>query len=196
VRDGEGRPVAGAWVQASRQGGSAGLLPRAMSKADGSFTLDVWGPDTFYVSAEHLGGGYPDAMNGFYGKFFGEALIVEVGESNRMEPVEVRVGPKAGRVIFKLFDEQSGRRVRSGMAKMCRTDDPRVCWSTSRAFPRGRFELLTPEVPFTIRFEVWEKDWERREALGEDGAPVELLRVDSGGRKELKIKLRRVRGGE
>ncbi len=55
--------------------------------------------------------------------------------------------------------------------------------------------MLVPEVPFTIKFGVWGKDWEEREAVGEDGLPVELLQVDLGGQKEVKVKLRRAQGG-
>src|SRR5215207_4838234 len=46
VRDREGRPVAGADVRANGQRGSAGMLPRASSKADGSFTINIWCSDT------------------------------------------------------------------------------------------------------------------------------------------------------
>jgi len=192
VRDREGRPVAGADVRANGQRGSAGMLPRASSKADGSFTINIWCPDTYTISAEHIGAGYPDVANGFYGSFFGEAPAIAVGESNHLEPVEVRVGPKAGRVILRIVDEQSGRPVESGLLRVCRIDNPRMCWSMSTAFPRGRYELLVPEVTCTIKFEVWGKDWEEREAVGDDGAPLELLQVDLGGRREVKVRLRRI----
>ena len=49
--------------------------------------------------------------------------------------------------------------------------------------------MLAPDVPFTIKFEVWGKDWERRYAVDRDGAPVEMLQVDLGVRKEVKIRL-------
>ncbi|MEJ7578016.1 MAG: carboxypeptidase-like regulatory domain-containing protein [Pyrinomonadaceae bacterium] len=194
VKDRENHPVAGAEVCANPHGPVSGIIPRGVSKADGSFTLDIWWPDTYTISAEHLGEGYPKATNGFYGDFFGEAPDITVGESNRLEPVGVMVGPKAGRVVLKILDEQSGRSVESGLVKVCRTDNPQMCMSTSTAFPRGRYELLAPEVPFTIRIGVWGKDWEERDAMGDDGVPVELLQVDLGARKELMIRLRRVQG--
>ena len=195
VRDREGRPAAGAEVRANGRRGSAGKLPAAVSKADGSFTLNITRPDTYSISAEHPGAGYPDVTNGFYGSFFGKAPAIAVGESNHLGPVEVRAGPKAGRINLRISDEQSVRPVESGLLRVCRIDNPRMCMSTSTAFPRGEYELLTPEVPFTIKFEVWDKGREEREAAGEDGAPVELLHVDLGVRKEVKVRLRRVQGG-
>lgn len=62
------------------------------------------------------------------------------------------------------------------------------------AFPHGRYDLLAPEVPFTIKFEVRGKGWETRDAVDQDGVPVEMLRVDLGVREEVNIRLRRVEG--
>ncbi len=194
VKDSENHPVAGAEVRANPHGPVAGMIPRGVSKADGSFTLDVWWTDTYTISAEHLTKGYPDATNGFYGKFFGELPVITVGESNDLKPVEVKVGPKAGRVSLKIVEDQSGRPVKSGLLKVCRTDNPKMCMSTSTAFPRGRYDLLAPEVRFTIKFEVWGKDWEKRYAVDGDGVPVELLQVDLGAQEEVKIRLRSVQG--
>jgi hypothetical protein len=192
VKDRENHPVAGAEVCANPYGPVAGIIPHGVSKVDGSFTLDIWWPDTYTISAEHLAKGYPDVTNGFYGNFFGVAPAITVSESNELQPVEVRVGPTAGRVRLKIVDDQSGRPVVSGLLRVCRTDDPKMCMSTSTAFPQGRYDLLAPDVPFTIKFEVWGKGWEKRYAVDGDGVPVEMLQVDLGQRKEVKIRLRRV----
>jgi hypothetical protein len=172
--------------------GVSGIIPCGVSKLDGSFTLDIWWPDTYTISAEHLAKGYPNVTNGFYGNFFGMAPAIMVNESNELEPVEVRVGPTAGRISLQIVDDQSGRPVVSGLLRVCRTDNPKMCMSTSTTFPQGRYDLLAPDVPFTIKFEVWGKDWERRYAVDRDGVPVEMLDVDLGVRKQVKIRLRRV----
>lgn len=194
VRDHENRSAAGAKVCAKPHNGIFGRHPCGVSKADGSFTLDVWQTGTYTISAEDLVTGYPDATNGFYGKFFGGAPSITVGESDDLVPIEVRLGSKAGKVSLQIVDDQSGRPIKSGLVRVCRTDNPQMCISTSTAFPHGRYELLAPEVPFTIEFKVWRKDWERRDAVDGDGAPVRLLRVESGARRELLIRLRRVHG--
>jgi hypothetical protein len=193
VKDRENHPVAGAEVRASPRGGVSGMIPRGVSKVDGSFTLAIWWADTYTISATHLAKGYPDVTNGFYANSFGSAPVIMVTESNELEPLEVRVGPTAGRIRLQIVDDQSGRPVVSGLLRVCRTDNPKMCMSTSTTFPQGRYDLLAPNVPFTIKFEVWGKDWERRYAVDGDGIPVEILQVDLGMRREVKIRLRRVK---
>jgi hypothetical protein len=194
VKDRENHPVAGAEVRANPYGPVSGMIPHGVSKVDGSFTLDIWWPDKYFISAEHLAKGYPDVTNGFYGSFFGVAPGITVSESNELKSVEVRVGPIAGRVSLQIVDDPSGRPVVSGLLIVCRTDNPKMCMKMSTAFPQGRYDLLAPEVPFTIKFEVRGKDWERRDAVNQDGVPVEMLRVDLGVRQEVKIRLRSVEG--
>jgi hypothetical protein len=194
VKDRQNHAVAGAEVCADPWSGSAGTIPRTVSKRDGGFTLEILRTGTYTISAQHLTKGYPDPWTGFYGSYFGDPPVVTVEESNDLEPVEVRVGPKAGRLNLTIIDDQSGRPVEKGLLSVCRTDDPRMCRDMSTAFPRGRYELLAPEVPFTIKFEVWGKDWEKRYAVDGDGLPVDLLQVDLGARKRMSIRLRRIQG--
>jgi hypothetical protein len=196
VKDRENHPVAGAKVCANPRGPVAGMIPCKVSKADGSFKLDVWWPDTYIISAEALAAGYPNATWSFYGSFFGELPVISVHESNELKPVEVRVGPQAGRVIFKILDDESGQLIESGAVKVCRTDNPKAGWSMSTAFPHGKYELLAPEVPFTIKFEIWGsgQEWEERSALGKLGVPVEMLKIELGTRNEMTVRLRRVQG--
>ena len=70
-----------------------------------------------------------------------------------------------------------------------------------KSFPDGRYELLTPEVPFTIKFATWEGKlvdgkwvngkWVERKAFdGESGKPIEVLQVDLGARKEITVRLK------
>ncbi|HUQ30612.1 MAG TPA: carboxypeptidase-like regulatory domain-containing protein [Pyrinomonadaceae bacterium] len=196
VKDRENQPVLKAKVCAQPHSAWTGPIPCGVSKADGRFTLDVWRPGTYTISAEHLVEGHPEVTNGFYGSFFGELPIITVDKSNELKPIEVRVGPKAGRVIFKIFDDESGQLIKSGLVKVCRTDNPKMCMSMSTAFPRGKYELLTPEVPFTIKFEIWgsSQEWEERSAIDEAGGSVEVLQMDLGVRKEITVRLRRVQG--
>jgi hypothetical protein len=198
VKDREGRPVLKAKVCAQPYSAWTGPIPCGWSKADGRFTLVFWRPGRYTISAEHLVEGYPEATNGFYGSFFAELPDINVDGSYELKPVEVRVGPKAGRVVFKIFDDESGQLVKSGAFKVCRTDNPPLCMSTSTAFPHGKYELLTPEVPFTIKFEIWGagQEWEERAAFDEAGGPVELLQIDLGARKEMTIRLRDVQGNK
>src|SRR5262249_9101290 len=113
-------------------------------------------------------------------------------ESNELKPVEVIVGPKAGRVVFKIFDEEGGRPIESGAVEVCRTDNPKICSSMSSFFPHGKYELLAPEVPFTIKLKIGGsgQEWEERSGCDEVGGGVEMLQLDLGVRQEMTVKLR------
>lgn len=197
VKDREDRPVLKAKVCANPHSAWKVPIPCGVSKADGRFILDFWHPGTYTISAEKKSAGYPDAHNGFYGQFFGEMPTITVDETSEMKPVEVRVGPKAGRVVFSIVDDGSGQLIKSGAVEVCRTDDPKMCWSMSTGFPNGRYELLTPEVAFTIKFKVWgsDQEWEERHTVEEVSGQVELLDVALGMRKEMNIRLRRLSSG-
>jgi hypothetical protein len=93
-----------------------------VSKADGRFTLNFWHPSTYTISAEKKSDGYPNAYDGFYGSFFGEMSVITVDDSSEMKPVEVRVGPQAGRVVFRIVDDESGQLIKSGAVEVCRND--------------------------------------------------------------------------
>ena len=198
VKDREDHPVARAEVCANPHGPIAGRLPCAMSKTDGSFSIEVWWPDTYTISAESRTQGYPDARSGFYGIFFGELPVMTVDEFSELKPVEVRIGPQAGRIIFQILDDESGREIESGAVKLCRTDNPQMCWDMSTAFPKGKYELLTPEVPFTIKFGIWgsNQELEERSAFDETGGLVEVLQMELGTRKKMIVRLRRVQANK
>jgi hypothetical protein len=195
VKDREDRPILEARVCAHPHGAWAGLIPCGVSKTDGSFTLDFWSTGTYTISAEKKSEGFPDANDGLYGCFFGLLSIITVDESSELIPVEVGVGPKAGRVSFKIVDDESGELIESGVVKVCRSDNLKICTSMSMAFTYGKYHLLTPEVAFTIRFELPAgkgQNFEERTAIDEWGGPVETLYVELGTRKEMTIRLRRV----
>lgn len=137
VKDPAGKPVAKARVCAQPHSAWTGPIPCSRSKPDGSFKLLFWRPGRYSISAQHKAAGYPDPSSGFYGSFFGEPPVVTVDETTTLEPVEVIVGPQAGRLILNIVDDESGQPVKSGLIKVCRVDKPKMCTSTSTSFPKG-----------------------------------------------------------
>ncbi len=65
-------------MRLTRMGPVAGRIPCGVSKRDGSFSLEVWWPDIYTISAEDLPNGYPNSINGFYGSLFGELPAITV----------------------------------------------------------------------------------------------------------------------
>jgi len=191
VVDKEDHPVAEAKVCAWGNGPMAGRIPCAQSNRSGRFAIEVYRPDTYTISAEQLAQGYPETSFAFYGKLFCDCPVVTVDNSISVKPVKVKLGPKAGRVIFTIVDEETNRPIEIGLITVCRIGEPLSCWSKSTAFPSGQYELLTPEVPFTVRFETSEANtWVKRTALDKSGVPIEVLSVDLGARMEVTVKLK------
>jgi hypothetical protein len=141
------------------------------------------------VNAESFAQGYPPGW-AFYGKLFSNGVSVTVAESSEEPaPVKITLGPKAGRLLMKLFEGQSNKIIEKGQLKLCRIGEPKSCWQIGTFFPNGQYEILTPEVPFTIQFETWEGEWVPKKAFDDAGMPVEVIQVDLGARKELTVRL-------
>src|SRR6267142_537149 len=191
VVDKDDHPVGGAQVCAFGEAAMAGRLPCGWSKSDGRFAIDVFRSDTYTIGAEALAQGYPRAVQSFYGKLFCNFPVITVDDSSSMSPIKVILGPKAGRMIFTILDKRTNRRIEQGSITVCRIGEPRSCWSMSTAFPHGRYELLTPDFTFTVKFETSKANvWVKRAAFNESGVPIEELQVDLGALRELTVKLK------
>jgi hypothetical protein len=189
VVDKDDQPIADANVCAWGTA-MAGILPCGQSKQDGHFVIDVHARGTYKITAENPEQGYPQAIWGFYGKRFAESPRVIVGDTTFVPPVTVKLGPNAGRVIFRILDEANNP-LEKGSITVCRVGEPLSCWSKSTVFPGGKYELLTPDVPFTVQFETWEAvGWVKRMAFDESGVSVEAMQVELGARKEITLRLR------
>ena len=191
VVDKEDQPIADAKVCAWGNGPMAGRVPCAQSNRIGRFAIEVHRPDTYTIGVEALAQGYPETSFAFYGKLFCDCPVVIVDNSTSVRPVKVKLGPKAGRVTFTIVEEGTNKPIEMGLITVCRIGEPLSCWSKSTAFPNGQYELLTPEVPFTVRFETSEANtWVKRTALDRSGVPIEVLSLDLGARMEITVKLK------
>jgi hypothetical protein len=191
VLDKENQPVSDARVCAWGTAPMGGVVPCGQSNLKGQFAFDVHRGDTYTITASALAEGYPEASWGFYGKIFSNFPVVTVDETGDVAPVEIKLGPKAGRLILRIVDEDTNEPITKGSIRVCRVGEPLSYWSMSTAFPNGRFELLTPEVPFTISFQTWEQnDWVTRSAFDDSSVPIEMLQVDLGAQKEITVRLK------
>jgi len=191
VKTREDGPVSGATVCALGTRPISGALPCGKSNLTGRFAFDVWSPDRYRLTAEHIAKGYPNARHGFYGEFFGETGVITVGKTNPLRDVIIRIGPKAGRAIFKMIDADTGKPIEIAYVKACRTDKPQACLGLSTRFPHGRYSMLTPEVPFSVKFQTrGGQNWIPRPAIDEFGAPIEIMHVGLSERKEITVRLK------
>jgi hypothetical protein len=201
-------PLAEATVCALGTLPMAGRLPCGNSNTTGYFSINVYARDTYTIAAEHLAKGYPPVLlriPGSYGKPSPVFPTVVVDDSTVPSPVKIVMGAKAGRLLLTVFDGDTGERIDKGLVRFCKPGDSKYCYSISTSFPNGHYEVLTPEDPFTIKFETWwgpipeyhggvgsglSGGWITRNAFDDLGLPLETLQVDLGQRKELTVRLK------
>jgi hypothetical protein len=190
VIDRDNQPVREAKVCAVGTGGLGNRPWCGQSNTNGHFSIEVDRPDTFTITAEAVAQGYPEAICSFYGKTFCNFPVVIVAGKNSINPVEIKLGPKAGKVTFTIFDEATRKPFEQGLITVCRVGEPFSCWSKSTAFPGGQYELLTPDAPFTVKFQTWKNGWMTRAAFEPSGAPVEMIQVELGAYKRMTVRLK------
>ena len=187
VVDEQEQPVAGA--TACVEVGN-GRVPIGETDSKGQFSLFIQRPGTYTVYAEDLQRGYPPAGLIFYGKLWQPSLSqVTVDENSKPAPVRIKLGPKAGRLVLTILDGATNKPIEKGSVDLCRVGEPRSKWSISTGWPKGHYEILTPEVPFTIKFQTWNGKWVDRKAFDESGVQIETVQLDLGARREMTIRL-------
>jgi hypothetical protein len=186
----------------------AGRLPCGKSNKTGQFSVNVYARDSYTIDAEHFAHGYPPMLMripGSYGKPSAIFPTVVVDDSTIPIPVRIVMGAKAGRLLLTILDYDTKQPIDKGLIKFCKPDDPTRCYSVSTSFPNGHYEVLTPEGPFTIKFETWlgpvpeyhggvpsgpSGEWITRYAFDDNDVPLEKLQVELGQRKELTVRLK------
>jgi hypothetical protein len=109
--------------------------------------------------------------------------------------VKIKLGPKAGRLVLTILDGSTNKPIESGSVELSRVGEPLSKWSMSEAWPKGHYEILTPEEAFTIKFQTWHGDrlghgaWVDRKAFDETGVQIETVQLDLGARREMTIRL-------
>lgn len=187
VVDEQEQPVEGAWVSAQVWNGR---VPRGQSDSKGHFSIWIQRPGTYTVYAEHLEKGYPAADLAFYGKLWQPSLSqVTIDETSTPAPVKIKLGPKAGRLVLTILDGSTNKPIETGSVYLCRVGEPRSFWSISSGWPNGHYEILTPEVPFTIKFQTSHGEWVDRKAFDESGVQIETMQLELGARREMTIRL-------
>jgi len=182
-------PVEQAHVCAMETGGWVGRLPCDLSNAKGEFSIRVQHPGTYTVSAEQLERGYPNATYSFYGEGWQSVPQVTIGETSNPAQVKIKFARKAGRLVLTILDGATNKPIEGGEVVLNRPDRPLSEWSISTGWPKGHYEILTPDGPFTIKFQTWHGEWVHRKAFDQTGLPVEAVQVDLGARKEMTIRL-------
>jgi hypothetical protein len=190
VLDAEGRPVAGVLVFAApADKGLRGVLPRVYTDASGKFTVGVRQTGLFVVGGSKPQEGYMRTANPFFGPSPDSQALVLVQENRPAPFATVRFRPKGGTLVLAVADAETNAPLTRVWLSLCRAEAPKYCIRLSPVNARGRFEVLVPPDPITVQVSAaGYKDWV---AAGDGSQPPEVVRVDSGGTRELAVALRR-----
>jgi hypothetical protein len=201
VLDYEGKAVARAEVTAGPIGPLKGVVPNASSDAQGEFSIVVHQTGEFLVSAQKTVDGYPSTSNAFYYPHTATATRVTVLEGQPAPYATVQFGPKAGKILLRVSDAETGQPIRTVALSLCRVEAPKYCHRVKNNTRVTTFPVqynapiygapvLVPSEPFTL--EVSAEGYESF-FYGEMDRDLVLqsLQVPSDTVKELTIELRK-----
>ena len=152
VIDNQGNPVAGASVTAGPVGYLKGIVPMTTSNELGEFSVVVHQTGQFYVSAKKETDGYLNTGNPFYYPNPPALAFVTVLPDQPAPFATVQFGPKAGRLLMRVSDADSGETIRSVTVNLCRIEAPKYCHRFSSVARQDVHSVLVSSDPFT--FEV------------------------------------------
>ncbi|HKP36367.1 MAG TPA: carboxypeptidase-like regulatory domain-containing protein [Pyrinomonadaceae bacterium] len=182
VIDLTGRPVVNADVHAwsSRMG----MVPVTVTNSHGVFIFRHLEIGKYYLSVKKDYAGYADTENRFYAAGFAEKSAIVVEEGKTVQCGDLRMGPKAGKLIGTIRDGANNKLIVSaptGQIRklvLSRVEDPLNSYGAGIDI-NGNFEVLVPPVPFRLQVVV----------TGYETKDLGVLSLKSGERKRLDIVL-------
>lgn len=124
------------------------------SDAAGRFTIMSLKAGKYTLSSKKLPEGYMPQRHPFYKNPSMPEPEVTVGGSNLNSFVSINLGPKHGSLAGSNVDAATGLPVENARIILCQAASPQVCFFMSAKDAKGRFSLLAPHVPFTLRIEA------------------------------------------
>jgi hypothetical protein len=188
VKDDGNKPAAGKTVCGlpSDNRPLSNRIPCATTQKDGSFSIAIrqWEGESYHIFVQ-------ETESGMWIPDWGNSPFIVVTALDETKSLEIKLHPEAGRAILKIVDE-TGKAVESGRWKMCLTDQPAICQSMSRAFPKGIVEVIMPASAVTLEIETSNGgNWEKRFVFDENGQLIETIQVEPGQKKVINIRLKR-----
>ena len=182
VIDERGDPLPNAKVYAEpvEANGSTGKMHFAITKQDGSFSLDevVTGMNVICASKEEAL--FPDTGAAAFALSLNALPRVRVQEGRVTPDVTVQL-TKGGKLTGSISDSSNGQPVAASRIRLSRIDDPTMFVSTGPD-EAGHFEFVVPSKPFT--FEVTAASYRSYEYPGP-------LLVETASTKEITVHLQR-----
>jgi hypothetical protein len=165
-------------------------VPSASSDSRGQFSIVVNKLDSYKVSATKPADDYPSSATPFYYPTEDSLAHVSVIGGPEAPFATIRFGPKAGHIVGRVVDPETGRGVDDFQMILCRAEAPKYCYRQSTRLSGGQFNVQVPAAPFTIQISAsGYEDW-----YGAEMQPISV-QVNPGTTKELKVSLVRLSVG-
>ncbi len=195
VLDQEGKALSGAIVEIDPvdEPVVANSLPRTTTDEQGRFFLDGIPTGTHLVYASKEEEGYPPAYMAFFVGDKESIPKVTVHNKEVAEGVEVRLGPKASRVVGQVKDAETGRPVEGAEIIFYRENNPESYFSFGLN-EEGKFQQLIPSAPLRMKVSApGYEDW----YYGKGGLKEqsEVIQMAPNTTKEFTIYLRSSKHG-
>jgi hypothetical protein len=188
----DGQPVVMAEVCANpRMIPWAGRLPCSDSDSRGRFSIKIWTPAEYVVTAVKEDEGYPNTDDTFYGSpsFTPVLPRVIMSEDETRQEVTVQLGPPFGRLTGKVVDTETGQPIEIVTLELHHVNTPANSLKRATIYREGRLRLLVPPMPIILKISApgYQEYWS-----GADGSEsgAEALEVGLGSSRELAIPLR------
>lgn len=161
----------------------------AVSDAEGRFTLKLREAGRYWLFTDNTAEGYVPLSNPFYMHASASVPVVTLDDENASRQVTITVGPKAGRLVFTISDASVNLPVENATVRMCKANAPRICINPSAKDAEGKFRLLAPLVPFTLKITAdGYDDWHGPSGGDAPGTPLD---IGPGQKLEFSVFLKR-----
>jgi hypothetical protein len=155
VVDESNRGVGGFWVFAkpddyAKMQGLLRVVGRALTDANGNFSIPVGRPARYQLFPEKAEAGYFIQFSPVFRHPAVPIVEVVLTESEKTASAVVTLSPKNGLLVGESLDENTKLPIENARFILCLSSDPNMCWSTNAKNDRGQFRIFTPHVPFTL----------------------------------------------
>jgi hypothetical protein len=128
----------------------------------GEFYLDPVEPGTNEVYTAKEDEGYPDSASPFVNPATIPKVLVREHQVTR--GVEIKLGPKGGKLVVRIVDATSNKPIETATLVLFAADNPANSFSSGPNKPHGQFQFLVPSVPLRIKISAPDyEDWRYKE---------------------------------
>lgn len=185
-----GEPAVGAsvYLQSSKEPGP-GRPSVAKTDQEGRYSIEGVRPGTYSVHAFNAEAGYPDLFFAFNLSANQKLKEVTIAAGQRLDHIDVRLGPKPGLLSFHIVDDRTGALLGSVDYVLCQAQHPE--WCLNGGAP-GQTEFSVPAAT-EITIQVTSKGYQKVKYAEKGKASITL---NPGERRQISLSLKQAGGAD